>query len=717
MDASGGAALGAGSRLDMEELAGASGAGFCQAFADQIARGFGADLVTVSALRIRQGEHLKVVASWFDGMQLGDFEYDARGAPCRDVVLRAAPQVFPDRVQQLYPEDAMFIEENINGYAGVPLLDGAGAVAGLVQAAWRQPPGAALTAAAAAAMQQFAPRLGAELAGMQEAAALAALARGAGAGSLSPQAALRQLAAEMQRAFRVRRAFIAECAADSPGAFRVLACCDGGQAAAGGGEGLVPYEGAPCDFLREGEPFLVPKGLQGMFPAQEMFRAQGLVSYFGMPLRDANGQLIGHFALLHDGEIAAGIQNSGLIGLCAERGEQELCRRRAERRRRQAEQALLLRRKAESLGLLAGTIAHEFNNLLAGMQGRSELALAHLAAAHPAAADVRAVKEGLQDSARLMRQLLSYARGGGAPQPEACDLNRIVRETLALVPAECKLGKAVVLDLAAGELTARMDPAQAGQLLMQAVLNAVEAIGPGAGTVTVSTRRSSLGTAERRRLLAGRRMPAGPCVLLEVRDTGGGMGRDTVARIFDPFFTTKPGGRGLGLAAAMGIISSHRGGLEVDSREGGGSTFRFYFPVCGTAAVQTAAPGIAAPAPRKGQARRILVVDDEDTVRRAVAGLLQLRGCEVASADGHDAALALLQAQGPFDGAVIDMSMPGRGGWETLSRLRQAQPGLNAVMMSGFAFSAAQAGYPELHGVQVLDKPFTKEKLYKALFR
>ncbi|KIC36786.1 hybrid sensor histidine kinase/response regulator [Leisingera sp. ANG-M7] len=716
MDASGGAALGAGSRLDLEELAGASGAGFCQAFADQLARGFSADLVTVSALRIRQGEHLKVVASWFDGMPLGDFEYDARGAPCRDVVLRAAPQVFADRVQQLYPEDAMFIEENINAYAGVPLLDAAGAVAGLVQAAWRQPPGAALTAEAVAAMQQFARRLGAELASMQQAAVLAALARGAGAGSLSPRAALRQLAVQMQRAFRVRRAFIAEYTADSPGCYRVLACCDGGLAAAGSGEELMSYEGAPCAFLQEGEPFLVPKGLQEMFPAQEAFRAQGVVSYFGMPLRDENGQLIGHFALLHDGEMAAGFQNSSLIGVCAARAAHELCRGRAERRRRQAEQALLLRRKAESLGLLAGTIAHEFNNLLAGMQGRSELALAHLEAAHPAAADVQSVKAGLQDSARLMRQLLGYARGGGTPQPEACDLNRIVRETLALVPPECKLGKAVVLDLEAGELTARMDPAQAGQLLMQAVLNAVEAIGPGAGTVTVSTRRSSLGSAERRRLLAGRRMPAGPCVMLEVRDTGGGMARDTVARIFDPFFTTKPGGRGLGLAAAMGIISSHRGGLAVDSREGGGSTFRFYFPACEAAEVQAAGPA-AAPEPRKGQARRILVVDDEDTVRRAVAGLLQLRGCEVASADGYDAALALIQTQGPFDGAVIDMSMPGRGGWETLSRLRQLQPGLNAVMMSGFAFSAAQAGYPELDGVQVLDKPFTKEKLYKALFR
>ncbi|MEW2912823.1 response regulator [Leisingera sp. JC11] len=714
MDASGGAALGASGRLDLEELAGASGRGFCQAFADQLAQGFGADLVTVSSLRIREAEHLRVAASWFDGLQLGDFEYDARGAPCRDAVLSGAPQVVPDGVQQLYPQDGMFIEENINSYAGVPLKDAAGAAVGLVQTAWRQAPGAALAAEAAAAMQQFAPRLGAELAAMQEADALAALAQGPG--SLSPRAALRQLAEQLQRAFRVRMAVIAECAADSPGSFRVLACCDGGQDAAAGEERLMPYEGAPCAFLREGEPFLVPSGLQEMFPAQQQFRAQGLQSYFGVPLRDANGRLTGHIALLHDRKMTAGFQKNSLIEAFAARAALELCRRRAERRRRQAEQALLLRRKAESLGLLAGTIAHEFNNLLAAMQGRSELALANLEAAHPAVAQVQAVEQGLQASARLMRQLLGYARGGGSPQPETCDLNRIVREALVLVPPECRLGKAVVLDLAKGELAAQMDPAQAGQLLMQAVLNAVEAIGPGAGTVTVATRRISLSAAERRRLLKGRRMPAGPCLLLEVRDTGGGMGRDTVARIFDPFFTTKPGGRGLGLAAAMGVISNHRGGLAVESRAGGGSTFRFYFPAGAAETAQAAGPA-AVPEPRRGQLRRILVVDDEDTVRRAVAGLLQLRGCEVEQADGYDAALAQLQAQGPFDGAVIDMSMPGRSGWETLARLLQVQPGLNAVMMSGFAFSAAEAGFPELDGVQVLDKPFTKEKLYKALFR
>ncbi|WP_264211102.1 ATP-binding protein [Leisingera thetidis] len=713
MDASGAAALGEGGRLDPGTLARLSGQAFCQAFVEQLAQGFGADLVTVGELKVMETERIRVLASWFDGQQLGDFEYEACVTPCHDVVLSGAPHVFPCRVQELYPDDGMFIEEGIQSYAGVALKNSAGETAGLLQAAWRREIGDGAAQQIVAVMEQFAPRLGAEIAGLQTLAALTSLA--AGPDGTSPREAFRQLAGQLQGALKVRSAFIAECIDDKPDCFRVLACCSEGRMLAGAEDAVVPYDGTPCACLQGPENFLVPDGLQEAFPSQAHFRTQNLHSYLGIPVTDRNGSVIGHFALQHDREISQRTQESELIALFAARIGLELRRRKAEKRRRQAEAAQLIKRKTECLGLLAGTISHEFNNLLASMQGRAELALAHLKTAHPAQEHVQEVEQGLQDSAVLVRQLLNYAGSGSGRERGACDLNAIVREAMRLVPVERRKGKAVVLDLAEGELAARMDPAQVGQLLTNLVLNAVEAIGPGAGTVTIATRRTCLDDAERRKLLKGRKMPAGACLLLEVRDTGGGMGQDTVTRIFDPFFTTKPGSRGLGLAAALGIISRHQGGLAVDSRKGEGSAFRFYFPACGAPDQQDGAV-LPAARPRGAGARRILVVDDEDTVRRAVAGLLQLRGCEVQQADGYDAALAQLQANGPFDGAVIDMTMPGRSGWETLSGLLALQPGLNAVMMSGFAISAAAAGFPELADIQVLDKPFTKEKLYKAVF-
>ncbi len=714
MDAAGAAALGESSRLDLEALARFSGLEFCQEFVDQLAQAYGADLVTVGELKVMETERIKVLASWFDGLQLGDFEYESCVTPCHDVVLSGDPHVFPCRVQELYPDDEMFIEEGIQSYVGIALKNADGEAIGLVQASWRYDIDDALAQHIANVMQHFAPRLGAEIAGLQTLTTLAVLAEGPG--GISPRETFRQLSGQLQVALMVRSAFIAECVDGKPECFRVLACCFEGRQMEEAEDAEVPYDGTPCAFLKGREKFLVPEGLQEAFPEQAHFRTRNLHSYLGIPLTDAEGAVIGHFALQHDREIKQRKLETDLIALFAARIGLELRRRKAERRRARAEEALLIKRKTESLGLLAGTIAHDFNNLLASMQGRAELALAHLETAHPAEEHLQVVEQGLQASALLVRQLLNYAKGGGSREQVPCDLNGIVQETMALVPVARKTGKHVVLDLEEAALTAQMDPSQVSQLLLNLVFNAAEAIGPGAGTVTVATRRTSLTDAERRKLLKGRNMPAGACLLLEVRDTGSGMGRETVTRIFDPFFTTKPGGRGLGMAAALGIISRHQGGLAVESREGEGSAFRFYFPVCAAAPVAEACAA-APPAQRRGaEIRRILVVDDEETVRRAVAGLLQLRGCEVLQADGYDAALAQLQAEGPFDGAVIDMSMPGRGGWETLAGLRKIQPGLNAVMMSGFAISAVEAGFPDLSEVQVLDKPFTKEKLYKAVF-
>ena len=144
MDASGAAALGESGRLDLGELAALNGRQFCQAFVDQLARGFGADLVTVGELQPGGGGGIRVLASWFDGLQLGDFEYDTRATPCHDVLQSGGPQVFLRQVQERYPENGMFAEEGIQAFAGLALKDAEGRTAGLVQAAWRREIGTGL---------------------------------------------------------------------------------------------------------------------------------------------------------------------------------------------------------------------------------------------------------------------------------------------------------------------------------------------------------------------------------------------------------------------------------------------------------------------------------------------------------------------------------------------------------------------------------------------
>ncbi|QBR37538.1 hypothetical protein ETW23_16845 [Leisingera sp. NJS201] len=195
-------------------------------------------------------ERIKVLASWFDGLQLGDFEYEACVTPCHDVVLSGDPHVFPCGVQELYPDDEMFIEEGIQSYVGVALKNADGEAIGLVQASWRYEIDDALAQHIAAVMQQFAPRLGAETAGLQTLATLSVLAEGPS--GTSAREAFRQLAGQLQGALKVRSAFIAECLGDKPGCFRVLACCFEGQQMEEVEDTVVPFDGTPCAYLRGG---------------------------------------------------------------------------------------------------------------------------------------------------------------------------------------------------------------------------------------------------------------------------------------------------------------------------------------------------------------------------------------------------------------------------------------------------------------------------------
>lgn len=711
------AAHGGAHGMDPETLAQLSGLEFCQAFTDQLMQAHGADLVAVGELKVMDTNRIRVLAGCFDGLPLADFEYETRLAPCHQVMETGEARVVLDQVSALFPDGDVFAQEGIQSYAGVALRDSAGEVIGVVQACWRKPVTQIQAQRLVAVLEGFAPRLGAELAAMQRMDRLAELA--GGPSRPSPEAALRYLAEQLQSAFNVRNAFIAEILDHAPGNFRLLACCTGGQRRPDLEGRIFAYADNPCSHLRAGLEFLVEADLPAAFPQGAQLDEMPLQSYLGFPLMDDNGRLMGHFALQHDQSICRSRVGSGLAALFAARIALELRRRRAECRRESAGQAQLIEDKAQSLSLMAGTIAHEFNNLLASMQGQAELALAQLGENHPALPHMQSVERDLQAAATVVRQLLMYAKRGSRAGQAACDLNALVRETLASLP---ELGgdtapgqRRIRLDLAEGALAAHLDGSQVRQLLMELTRNAVEAIGDAPGLVTVTTRRSQLDAAERRNLLKGAEvLPQGDCLLLEVRDSGCGMAPETLTRVFDPFFTTKPGSRGLGMAGALGVVGRHHGALSVESVEGDGSVFRFYFPASEAAALPEASAPVMAE--RSDGPRRILVVDDEDTVRRAVAGLLQLRGCEVSQADGCAAAQALLADKGRFDGAVIDMNMPGAGGWETLSQLRQAQPDLNAVMMSGFAISAPEAGFPELADVQVLDKPFTKEKLYRAVF-
>ena len=371
--------------------------------------------------------------------------------------------------------------------------------------------------------------------------------------------------------------------------------------------------------------------------------------------------------------------------------------------RRRAEQALLQRQKLESTGLLAGGIAHDFNNLLVGILGGISYALESPPGSDEARPLLQSALLASERAAMLVRQMLAYA-GKGKFVIEAVNLQELVRSTCNLVRAT--VPKVVHLDIQTSRDTPMLeaDSSQIQQIVMNLIINAAEAIGDDKpGIVSVRTGRQVLRAEDS---LDG--LGPGLYALLEVIDTGCGMSEEVQSRIFEPFYTTKFTGRGLGLAAVMGIVRAAKGAIRVQSAPGEGTTFRVLLPAKATASTSEASVAPKAQ-PIVGT---ILVVDDEDVVRRTATLALERGGYQVQVAAGGEEALALLrESPDRFDVVLLDMNMPGVSGEETLRRLHSISPKLRVVVFTGYSERevAARVGVQSVAGI--LQKPFTARTL------
>ena len=381
-------------------------------------------------------------------------------------------------------------------------------------------------------------------------------------------------------------------------------------------------------------------------------------------------------------------------------------RRRAEQERRQIEQQMQQAQKLESLGVLAGGIAHDFNNLLTGLLTNAGMAKQALAPHHPATAYVREAIQGARLASHLTGQLLAYA-GKGQFHIRPLDLSAEVRALQPLLTTAVRGQGRLVVQLASHLPSLEADPAQLHQVLMNLVLNAAECMAEEV-TIRITTSRRALVSADLEQLVPGHHLRVGECVVLQVQDTGCGMDEATVQRIFDPFFTSKATGRGLGLAATLGIVHGHGGGLRLTSQVGRGTTFELYFP----ASDQPVAP-VAEDAPRdlSGQGV-ILVVDDDVFVLKAASAALHRLGYRVLLAADGARALEVFQSRlQEIDLIVLDMTMPGLSGEETFRRLRALHPEVKVVLSSAYDEAEVAAQVATTSGVGFLPKPYGPEQL------
>jgi len=355
-------------------------------------------------------------------------------------------------------------------------------------------------------------------------------------------------------------------------------------------------------------------------------------------------------------------------------------RKNNEEQRIALEKQLLHAQKLESLGVLAGGIAHDFNNLLMAIIGNVDLALLKLPKESPVVDNLHQVEKAAARAADLANQMLAYS-GKGTFIIQSLDLNFLITEMLHMLLAS--ISKKVVLrqDLTPDIPTVDADATQIQQILMNLVINASEAIGDKSGVIAIKTGCMECNRRYLNDVWLDENIAEGRYVYFEVSDTGCGMDKDTLDKIFDPFFSTKFTGRGLGMAAVLGIVRSHKGAIKVYSEPNKGTNFKVLLPA-GSKPI-TIFNYDSEPETLKLNGT-VLLVDDEETVRGIGTDLLREIGFAVLTAcDGRDA-LDVLSKHPEIDLVLLDLTMPAMDGEQCFRELKQIRPELKVIMSSGY---------------------------------
>jgi len=384
--------------------------------------------------------------------------------------------------------------------------------------------------------------------------------------------------------------------------------------------------------------------------------------------------------------------------------------REAEDHERQLEVEMAKLHRLESLEQMAGGIAHDFNNLLVGILGNASLALDRPSTDTVSRECLLDIEEAANRAAELAGQMLAFA-GQGTHLPRALDLNRLINELEGRLRAAVPGVVALTVVLAPDPCPVDGDEAQLRQALWNLVRNAVEALDHRGGEIIV---RTTTVEADRQLLSAtyiDDRLPPGRYVCVEVTDNGPGIAPETLHRIFDPFFSTKFTGRGLGLPAVLGIVRRHRGAIQIKGRPRGGTAFRIFLPVAGAIAAQSTAPP---------PGRAVLLVDDEPLVVKVARRMLERMGYSVLTACDGATALELFRSRGDEIGCVLlDLSMPGMDGPQTLRELRKIDQAVPVLLSSGFSATTLAERVVGLEFNGFVQKPYRlsllRAKLDEAL--
>jgi signal transduction histidine kinase len=387
----------------------------------------------------------------------------------------------------------------------------------------------------------------------------------------------------------------------------------------------------------------------------------------------------------------------------------ELNEAESRRQRRVLEEQLRQSQKMDAIGRLAGGVAHDFNNLLTAIIGYCQISQLHPAVDDRLRRDLNEIMQAAQRASSLTRQLLAFSRRQEL-EPKVVNLNFIVEGMERLLQRVIGEDLELVTDRGSALGTIVADPSQIEQVIMNLVVNAREAL-PSGGRITIRTttaRSDALPFPPREPI------PDGDYVVLSVTDNGTGMDDDMLGRIFEPFFTTKEYGTGLGLATVYGIVRQSGGGLAVESVRGQGTTFTIYLPR--TADDATGHTDASESKEDLHGTETLLVLEDDEAVRQLTDRVLSLKGYTVHSARTVEEALAIFSShREEIDLLLVDAVLPRMSGREFIERVRVMQPGVRALLMSGYAEDPSRAGTTWPADVPRLAKPFTPDEIARKV--
>lgn len=387
-------------------------------------------------------------------------------------------------------------------------------------------------------------------------------------------------------------------------------------------------------------------------------------------------------------------------------------RNRLQEEQLQIEQKMLHTQKLESLGVLAGGIAHDFNNILMAVMGNTELAQRRLPEESPALKYLQQVKQAASKAANLANQMLAYS-GKGNFLIVPLDLTRTVVEMQQMLQVSISKKVQLIYHLSEKTPSIEADATQIQQIIMNLVINASEAIDEKDGIVDITTGVTACNVSYLKDCWHADELPTGNYVYIEVSDNGAGMDQTTLDNIFEPFFTTKFTGRGLGLAAVQGIVRGHRGTINISSKPENGSTFRILFPA---SSLPVAALSPQTTISNKKESGLVLLVDDEEAIRKTVQAMLEELGYKVLTAsDGVEALAEYRRFKGQIDFVLMDLTMPKLNGDGAAQQLRQIDPEIRIILASGYSQQECVLNFTAKGISACLQKPYQLKALQQAI--